>query len=63
VKIIVGLIPVLVIAGFFEGFVTRHYKMPVVLNILFLLACGAFVLFYFLYYPIHLKRKGTSAHA
>jgi uncharacterized membrane protein SpoIIM required for sporulation len=63
VKIIVGLIPVLVVAALFEGFVTRYYKMPVVLNVLLLLLSAGFVLIYFLRYPIYLIRKGKTIHA
>jgi uncharacterized membrane protein SpoIIM required for sporulation len=63
VKIIVGLIPVLMLAAFFEGFVTRHYKMPLVLNLSLLLFSAALVLYYFLIYPIKLTRKGAALHA
>jgi uncharacterized membrane protein SpoIIM required for sporulation len=63
VKIVVGLIPVLMLAAFFEGFVTRYYKMPLVLNLILLLFSAAFVLFYFLVYPIQLKRRGKEQHA
>ena len=62
VKIVVGLIPVLMLAAFFEGFVTRYYKMPLVLNLLLLLFSAAFVLFYFLVYPIQLTRRGKEQH-
>lgn len=63
VKIVIGLIPVLMLAAFFEGFVTRYYKMPIVLNILFLLLCAAFLLFYFLIYPIRLHHREKELHA
>jgi len=67
VKIIIGLIPVLMIAAFFEGFVTRHYKMPVIFNLLILLASGSFVVWYFIIYPIRLQKSKektlTIAHA
>lgn len=62
VKIVVGLIPVLMLAAFFEGFVTRYYKMPLPLNILLLLLSASFVLYYFLIYPIRLTRRGTTPH-
>lgn len=62
VKIVVGLVPVLMLAAFFEGFVTRYYKMPLALNIVLLLFSAAFVLFYFLIYPIQLKRRGKVVH-
>ena len=62
VKIVVGLVPVLVLAAFFEGFITRYYKMPVVLNVLLLLGSAAFVLYYFFFYPLQLTRKGKTRH-
>jgi uncharacterized membrane protein SpoIIM required for sporulation len=66
VKIIIGLMPVLMIAAFFEGFVTRHYKMPVIFSVLILIASGSFIVWYFVIYPIRLqKKKGkdfTVAH-
>lgn len=62
VKIVVGLVPVLMLAAFFEGFVTRYYKMPLVLNILILLSCAALLLFYFLIYPIRLHRRKKELH-
>jgi len=63
VKIVVGLVPVLMLAAFFEGFVTRYYKMPLWLNLLLLLSSAAFVLFYFLVYPVQLKKEEQKAHA
>lgn len=63
VKIVVGLMPVLMVAAFYEGFVTRHYDMPRALNLLILGSSAAFILFYFLIYPIQLKRRGKVLHA
>jgi uncharacterized membrane protein SpoIIM required for sporulation len=63
VKIVVGLVPVLVVAAFYEGFVTRYYNMPLVLNLLILGSSAAFIIYYFLIYPIKLKRSGRMAHA
>lgn len=62
VKIVIGLVPVLMLAAFFEGFVTRHYKMPIVLNVLLLLFSAFFCLYYFLIYPIQLKRREVPLH-
>jgi uncharacterized membrane protein SpoIIM required for sporulation len=56
-KIIIGLIPVFLIAAFFEGFVTRHTGMPVAMSLTILVGSLAFILFYFVFYPIHLKRQ------
>lgn len=63
VKIVVGLIPVLMLAAFFEGFVTRYYQMPLWLNLSLLLFSAAFVLFYFLIYPLQLTKGGRAGHA
>lgn len=57
VKIIVGLIPVFGIAAFFEGFITGLYKMPLALNILLLGSSAAFIIWYFIVYPIRLKKR------
>ncbi len=57
IKIIIGLVPVFMTAAFFEGFVTRHYKMPVWMSGSILAASSFFVIGYFVVYPILLKRK------
>jgi uncharacterized membrane protein SpoIIM required for sporulation len=57
VKIVVGLMPVFMIAAFFEGFVTRHYKMPLLLNAFILVAALSFITWYFIIYPIRLGRR------
>lgn len=57
VKIVVGLMPVFAAAAFFEGFVTRYYNMPFLLSSAILLASAAFIVWYFIVYPIRLQRK------
>lgn len=56
VKIITGLIPVLMLAAFYEGFVTRYYKMPLLLNLFILFSSATILVYYFIIYPIKLKR-------
>ena len=60
VKIVIGLMPVFIIAAFIEGFITRYNKMPVALSLLLLLSSAAFVIYYFIIYPIRLQRKIKS---
>jgi uncharacterized membrane protein SpoIIM required for sporulation len=56
-KLVIGLVPLFVIAGFLEGFVTRHTEWPEYLK-MSIIACSAFfILFYFVLYPIMLKRN------
>jgi uncharacterized membrane protein SpoIIM required for sporulation len=67
VKMVIGLIPVFMIAAFFEGFITRYYKMPLPLSLCILLASGSFIIWYFIVYPVKLqnkmKRKEAVVHA
>ena len=60
VTIVVGLMPVFAIAAFFEGFVTRHYRMPLALSLSLLLTSATFISWYFIIYPIRLQRRLKS---
>lgn len=62
VKIVFALIPVFCVAGFFEGFVTRYYNMPLILNIVILLISAAYIFFYFGVYPFIVHRQQTNAN-
>ncbi len=57
VKIMIGLVPVFLVAAFFEGFVTRYSTMPIAISITILAASLTFVIWYFVIYPIRLERK------
>jgi len=57
VKLMIGLVPVFMVAAFLEGFVTRYAKMPVWLSISILAASLFFVIWYFVVYPIQLEKK------
>lgn len=61
-KIVVGLIPVFIIAGFIESFVTRHAFMPLALKLFIVGISLIFVLYYFVIYPYLLSKK-INAHA
>lgn len=58
-KIIIGIIPLFVIAGFNESFLTRYTEAPLVLRGGIMLASLLFVLFYYVYYPWHKARSGA----
>jgi len=57
VKILISTIPFFIIAGFLEGFVTRHTEMPDWLAIFIIGSSLAFIVFYYVIYPLKLKRK------
>ena len=58
VKVITSLIPVIVMAALLEGFVTRHTEMPLWMSLSILLSSLAFIIGYFILYPVYLQRKG-----
>jgi uncharacterized membrane protein SpoIIM required for sporulation len=55
-KIIIGLLPVFLLAAFFEGFITRHTDMPPWAGIIILLGSLGFILYYFVWYPLRLRK-------
>ena len=55
-KVIVGLIPLFIIAGFLESYVTRLFGMPDILKALIILASLAFIIFYVIIYPKRLYK-------
>ncbi len=57
IKIMVSLIPVFIVAAFFESFVTRHTDMPVWLSLSILLLSGAFIAWYYILYPIKISKR------
>lgn len=57
VQLMIGLVPVFIMAAFLEGFVTRYSGMPVWLSLFILTVSLAFIIWYFIIYPIRLSRK------
>jgi uncharacterized membrane protein SpoIIM required for sporulation len=55
--IIVGTIPILMVAAFFEGYVTRHYRMHIALSLSILGASFLFIVWYFVIYPIVVQKR------
>lgn len=57
-KIVVGLVPIFITAGFLEGFVTRHSpNLPVAVSSSIIFVSLAFIIWYFIIYPIQLSKK------
>ena len=56
-KVIIGLLPVFIVAAFFEGFITRHTEMPVWLSGAILMGSLFFIIYYFVVYPFRLMEK------
>jgi uncharacterized membrane protein SpoIIM required for sporulation len=58
-KMVIGLVPIFIAAGFLESFVTRHSSVSPVLSAGIILISLAFVIGYFVLYPVHLSRTLT----
>ena len=56
-KIAIGLVPIFVVAGFLEGFVTRHTEMPLAASLGIIGTSAAFIGWYFVLYPRQLARR------
>lgn len=55
VKLMIGLVPIFIVAAFLEGFVTRYSTMPVWLSIMILAASLSFIVWYFIIYPLRFE--------
>ncbi|MCC6186933.1 MAG: stage II sporulation protein M, partial [Chitinophagaceae bacterium] len=57
VKIIMGTIPIFIVAAFFESYLTRHTNMPLALSLFILVGSLSFIIFYFFYLPRRVYRQ------
>jgi uncharacterized membrane protein SpoIIM required for sporulation len=59
-KLALGLVPIFVLAGFLESFVTRHTEMPVAASVAIIGGSAIFVFWYFGWYPWRLRQRGLA---
>lgn len=59
-KILLGTVPIFVIAGLLESYLTRHTETPDIIRALFILLCLLAVLSYFVVYPLYRQRLGRA---
>ncbi len=57
-KIVVGLVPFFIMAGFIESFITRYAFMHWSIKMLIIALSAFLMIYYFVLYPIQLKRNG-----
>lgn len=57
-KIVMGLVPFFIMAGFIESFVTRYAFMPSIIKTAIIALSAALMIYYFLIYPRLLKHHG-----
>jgi len=58
-KMVIGLIPLFVIAGFLESFVTRYTQAPYFVRFGIILCSLISIIYYFYFYPIYLIKKSN----
>jgi uncharacterized membrane protein SpoIIM required for sporulation len=58
ISMMMGVVPLFIIAGFTESYLTRHTDAPDVLRGAFIFLCLGFVLFYFVLYPRWKAKRG-----
>ncbi len=56
VKIMIGIAPIFIVAGFLEGFVTRYTDAPVLIRASIILGSLVFIVWYFFLYPAKLAK-------
>lgn len=61
IKIVVGLIPIFMCAGFLESFITRYTEMDLWLSLTIIFTSLAFLVWYFILLPLKLNNYGATA--
>ena len=59
-KMVIGLVPIFITAGFLESFVTRLTEWPAAAKLAIIGLSAFFIVYYFIFYPIKHHRHGTS---
>ena len=62
-KMLLSLIPVFVLAGILESFVTRYTEMPIFLSLFIIIGSFTFVISYYIILPIMIYQQRNKAHA
>ncbi|WP_316769420.1 stage II sporulation protein M [Pedobacter frigiditerrae] len=56
-KIAIGIVPIILLAAFFESYITRHTEMPIYLSIAILASSLIFMVWYVIIYPMQLHKR------
>jgi uncharacterized membrane protein SpoIIM required for sporulation len=58
-KLLLGTVPLFIMAGFIEGFITRQTEAPLPLRITVIASSVAFIIFYFIWLPYRKNKSNT----
>jgi uncharacterized membrane protein SpoIIM required for sporulation len=56
-KIVMGLVPFFIAAGFIESFITRYAFMPISLKVLIIALSTIMMIYYFVIYPLRIRQQ------
>lgn len=59
-KIVMGLFPFFVVAGFIESFLTRYTEWPLAAKLFIILSSLALLIYYFIYIPVRTYQHGNT---
>lgn len=59
-KMVIGLVPIFITAGFLEAFVTRLTEWPMAAKLVIIGGSACFIIYYFIIYPLKLNQHGTQ---
>lgn len=62
-RILLGTIPLFILAGFLESFVTRHTELPTAIKVLIILLSASLILYLFVYRPIQVSKTKNYLQA
>ena len=62
-KILLSTVPLFIVAGFIEGFLTRQTDIGDLIRVLFILICAAFVIGYYMLYPGYVVHNPLLDHS
>lgn len=57
VKIIIGTVPIFIVAGFIESYLTRHTEIPDLIRLAMIVLSLTFVIYYYVIYPRKLGKR------
>jgi uncharacterized membrane protein SpoIIM required for sporulation len=57
IKVVMGIVPVFIVAAFIESFVTRYTELPYAIRFMIIISSFLFMIFYFGLYPFWVARR------
>lgn len=57
IKILMGIVPIIIIAGLIESYLTRHTGAPVIIKAILIFLSLFFIFFYFVWYPYRKSKE------